>query len=52
MMTTLISLYGGMSVVFQTMSPLFVKFILRKCRQQVEILETNEHHEHDTSKVD
>ena len=52
MMTTLISLYGGMSVVFQTMSPLFVKFILRKCRQQVEILETNEHHEQDTSKVD
>ncbi|CAF2761494.1 unnamed protein product [Rotaria sp. Silwood2] len=45
MITTMASVFGGLSVVFRTMSPLFVKFILCLCRQRVQMLETNEGHE-------
>ncbi|CAF3172751.1 unnamed protein product [Rotaria sp. Silwood2] len=49
MITILISIYGGLSVVLRVASPLFVKFILRGYCQRFRILETNEEREPTTN---
>ncbi|CAF3572702.1 unnamed protein product [Rotaria sp. Silwood1] len=45
MITTIASVFGGLTVILRFVSPLFVKFILRLCRQQVRMLENNERRE-------
>ncbi|CAF4138479.1 unnamed protein product, partial [Rotaria sordida] len=45
MITTMTSVFGGLSVALHIASPLFVKFILRLCRQRIQTIEAYEGHE-------
>ncbi|CAF1297268.1 unnamed protein product [Rotaria sordida] len=45
MITTIVSIFGGIRVAVYIASPLFVKFILRLCRQRVQMIEADEGHE-------
>ncbi|CAF1463047.1 unnamed protein product, partial [Rotaria sp. Silwood1] len=45
LITTIASIFGGIRVVLYTLSPLFVKFILRLCRRRTLIQQTQEQYE-------
>ncbi|CAF4150337.1 unnamed protein product [Rotaria sp. Silwood2] len=45
MITTIASVFGGLNVLLRIASPLFVKFIIHLCHQQVQVVETDEEHE-------